>query len=83
MLAGNVVFLFDKDKWAKGSYLEFSLDDSTFYYNIRDSLETVVYHEYKHRFLWWRWGVTGYYVKIVNFNPNARVIYNRYVMPGK
>lgn len=27
MLAGNVVFLFDKDKWAKGAYLEFSLDE--------------------------------------------------------
>lgn len=27
MLAGNEVFLFDKDKWAKGSYLEFSLDE--------------------------------------------------------
>ena len=27
MLAGNTVVLFDKDKWAKGSYLQFSLDD--------------------------------------------------------
>ena len=27
MMAGNVVFLFDKDKWAKGSYLQFSLDE--------------------------------------------------------
>lgn len=27
MMAGNTVFLFDKDKWAKGSYLEFSLDE--------------------------------------------------------
>lgn len=27
MLAGNTVFLFDKNKWAKGSYLQFSLDD--------------------------------------------------------
>ena len=27
MLAGNTIFLFDKDKWAKGSYLEFSLDE--------------------------------------------------------
>ena len=27
MLAGNVVFLFDKDKWARGSYLELSLDE--------------------------------------------------------
>lgn len=27
MMAGNTVFLFDKDKWARGSYLEFSLDE--------------------------------------------------------
>jgi hypothetical protein len=27
MMAGNEVFLFDKDKWSKGSYLEFSLDE--------------------------------------------------------
>lgn len=27
MLAGNVVYLFNKDKWARGSYLQFSLDD--------------------------------------------------------
>ena len=27
MLAGNTVFLFDKDKWARGSYLQFSIDD--------------------------------------------------------
>lgn len=27
MMAGNMVFLFDKDKWAKGSYLQFSLDE--------------------------------------------------------
>lgn len=73
------LFSYD-DGW---SHLEFSLEDSTFYYNIRDSLATVVYHEYKHRFLWFRWGVKGYKVKIVNFNPHARVIYNRYVKPGK
>ena len=27
MLAGNTVFLFENEKWAKGSYLQFSLDD--------------------------------------------------------
>ena len=27
MLAGNTVFLFDKDKWARGSYLQFSIDE--------------------------------------------------------
>ena len=68
------------DRW---SHLEFSLSDSTFYYNIRDSLATVVYHEYKHRFLWWRWGVKGYKVKVVNFNPHSTIRYNQYVKPEK
>lgn len=27
MMAGNTIFLFDKDKWARGSYLQFSLDE--------------------------------------------------------
>lgn len=73
------VFSYD-DRW---SHLEFSLSDSTFYYNIRDSLATVVYHEYKHRFLWWRWGVKGYKVKILNFNPHSTIRYSQYVKPEK
>ena len=64
------------DKWAD---LQLSLKDSTFYYNIRDSLSTVVYREYRHHFLWWKWGTKGYRVKIVNFNPHARVTYNKYI----
>lgn len=64
------------DRWAD---ISLSVKDSTFYYNIRDSLETIVYREYKHRFLWWRWGTKGYRVKIVNFNPHARVNYNQYI----
>ena len=27
LLAGNAVFLFDRDKWARGAYLQFSLDE--------------------------------------------------------
>lgn len=64
------------DRWAD---ISLSVKDSTFYYNIRDSLETIVYREYKHRFLWWRWGTKGYRLKIVNFNPHARVNYNQYI----
>jgi hypothetical protein len=64
------------DQWAD---IELSLKDSIFYYNIRDSLATYVYRDYKHRFLWWRWGLKGYHVKIANFNPNASVKYNKYI----
>ena len=68
------------DQWAD---LQLSLKDTTFYYNIRDSLATVVYREYRHHFLWWRWGTKGYRLKIVNFNPHARVTYNKYIKAGK
>ena len=68
------------DQWAD---LSLSLKDTTFYYNIRDSLATVVYREYKHHFLWWRWGTKGYRLKIVNFNPHSRVTYNKYIKAGK
>lgn len=64
------------DKWAD---LSLDLRDTTFYYNIRDSLSTVVYREYRHHFLWWKWGTKGYRLKIVNFNPRARVTYNKYI----
>lgn len=68
------------DQWAD---LSLSLKDTTFYYNIRDSLATVVYREYKHHFLWWKWGTKGYRLKIVNFNPHSRVTYNKYIRAGK
>lgn len=66
------------DEW---SHLQFRLQDSTFYYNIRDSLATVVHREYKHRFLWFRWGTKGYKVTLVNFNPRAHIRYNTYIKP--
>ncbi len=68
------------DRWAD---LRLNLRDSTFYYNIRDSLSIFVYREYKHRFLWWRWGTKGYRVKMVNFNPHTQVSYNHYVRVEK
>lgn len=68
------------DQWVD---LLLQLEDSTFYYNIRDSIDTFVYREYKHHFLWWKWGTKGYRLKIVNFNPHARITYNKYIKAGK
>lgn len=68
------------DQWAD---LSLNLKDTIFYYNIRDSLSTLVYREYKHHFLWWRWGTKGYRLKIVYFNPHSRVTYNKYIKAGK
>ncbi len=64
------------DRWTD---IRLTLKDSTFYYNIRDSLSAYVYREYKHRFLWWRWGTKGYRLKLVNYNPHSRISYNQYI----
>lgn len=76
---GDSLFYYS-DQW---SDLRLDLKDTTFYYNIRDSLSTAVYREYRHHFLWWKWGTKGYRLKIVNFNPHARVKYNKYIKAGK
>nr|DAL24272.1 MAG TPA_asm: hypothetical protein [Caudoviricetes sp.] len=64
------------DRW-----LSFRLNtaDSILTYKARDSLQTIVYRQYKHRFLWWRWGTKGYDVKVINFNPHSNILYNSYI----
>lgn len=65
-----------KDRWCDFTYDPTSRNLN---YAVRDSLRTIVSRRYKHRFLWWRWGVKGYDIHIVNFNPHATVTYNGYV----
>lgn len=66
--------LYYKDAWA-----EFEYNNRKLRYSVRDSLAIAVKQEYKHRFLWWKWGVKGYEVKAMNFNPHATIRYNTYI----
>ena len=68
------------DQWADFSYFE---DKRRLEYSVRDSLTTYVTREYKHRFLWWKWGTKGYNVYHVNHNPNSRIYYNKYIRVKK
>ncbi len=65
-----------KDQW-----FDFSYDQNTRVLDceVRDSLSTFVTREYKHRFLFFRWGTKGYNVYIVSHNPKCRVEYNKYI----
>lgn len=64
------------DKWVD---FYANIPDSTFVYEVRDSLSSAISRIYKHRFLWWRWGTKGYRQTIVNHNPHSRIIYNEIV----
>ena len=64
------------DHWTD---IHLSLSDSILRYNMRDSIAMFVVRDYKHRFLFWRWGTKGYNVKLVNFNPRAKIKYLKYV----
>lgn len=70
------------DKWTHLT-LNMHPPDTTLAYSVRDSITTIVYREYKHKFLWWEWGTKGYKVKIVNFNPHAKIGYEQYVIVDK
>lgn len=65
---------FYKDAWA-----EFEFHNRRLKYSVKDSLAIAVRKEFKHRFLWWKWGVKGYEVKVVNFNPHSTIRYNTLV----
>ena len=52
-------------------------------YRARDSLQCIVAREYKHKFLWWRWGTKGYNVKVLNFNPHSTILYNSFIQVNK
>ena len=62
-------------------WLSFRLNtaDSILTYKARDSLQTIIYRQYRHKFLWWRWGTKGYGVKVINFNPHSSIAYNSYI----
>lgn len=62
------------DAWADFEYYNRLLR-----YAVRDSLAIAVRKEYKHRFLFWRWGTKGYEVKVANFNPHSTIRYNTFV----
>jgi len=66
------------DAWTDIEYLDRKLT-----YAMRDSLAIALKREYKHRFLFLRWGTKGYDVKVVNFNPNSSVKYNTFVRKGR
>lgn len=63
------------DAWTDIEYM-----DKRMVYAMRDSLAIALRKEYKHRFLFIRWGTKGYEVKVANFNPHSSVRYNTFVM---
>ena len=64
------------DKWVD---FYANIPDSTFTYEVRDSLSSAISRIYKHRFLWGRWGTKGYKQTIVNHNPRSKIVYNEIV----
>ena len=65
-----------KDAWVD---FEYFTKNRRLAYAVRDSLTTMVRRQFKHKFLWWRWGVKGYELKVVNHNPHSTIRYNTVV----
>ena len=65
-----------KDRWLD---LRYNTGNRFLVIELQDSLAISVTREYKRKFLWWRWGVKGYEVKAVSFNPYTTIRYNSFV----
>lgn len=67
------------------AWLSLRLDtaDSILTYRARDSLQCIVARQFKHKFLWWKWGTKGYNVKVLNFNPHSTILYHSYIQVSK
>lgn len=72
---GDSMLVF-KDAWLD---LKYNTLNQNLLILLRDSLAIAVEKEYKKKFLWWRWGVKGYEVKAVSFNPYTAIQYNTFV----
>lgn len=68
------------DKWLS---VKLNTADSMLTYRARDSLQCLVTRNYKHRFMWWKWGTAGYNIKMINFNPNSTILYNNYIQVNR
>lgn len=67
------------------AWLSLRLDtaDSILTYRAIDSLQCIVARQFKHKFLWWKWGTKGYNVKVLNYNPHSTILYNSYIQVSK
>ena len=85
VITRDTVYLTEKDSTEdapliyRDAWTDIEYRDRRMVYAMRDSIAVAVKREYKHRFLWWRWKVKGYEVKVANFNPHATIRYNTYV----
>lgn len=60
------------DTWAN---IVFHPADTSFTYNVRDSIDVLVTKRYRHKFWFLRWGKKSYYINVVNHNPHSRISY--------
>lgn len=65
-----------RDQWL---FFSFDINSRVLGCEVRDSLSTFVAREYKHKFLWFRWGTKGYNVYVVSHNPKCKVEYEKFI----
>ena len=72
--------LFYKDAWTD---LEYYQRERKLSLRTRDSIAIAMDGIVRKKFLFFRWGVKGYMLKTVNFNPNSTIRSNTFVKKGR
>lgn len=53
------------------------------YIEIRDTIKQTISAEYKHKFLWWKWGLKGFSQDVWSTNPHSQLHFDEFVKVTK
>lgn len=65
-----------KSKWLQ---VDACIRDSSMYISSKDSIAQIFHREYKHKFLFLKWGTKGFKQEIINFNPHSVIRYPEFI----
>lgn len=64
-------------------YLSFSMCNGFTKFTTNDTIKQVISTEYKHKFLWWKWGIKGITQDVWSTNPHTNIHFEEFVKIDK
>lgn len=61
------------------NYIQLTQCPDMTYIEINDTIKQTISKQYKHKFLWWKWGLKGFTQDVWSTNPHSRIHYEEFV----
>lgn len=61
------------------NYIQLTQCPDCTYIEVQDTIKQVISKQYKHKFLWFRWGLKGFTQDVWSTNPHSRVHFEEFI----